>query len=275
MVDQVLVNGFDLIGSAYIAGDVEQEPKSAWDLARDYVDIELETIKFMDITKIPKALVDLFSEYACKDKLGSDFCGNDGATGIDREFAQAAMGERFTEIGAGSFSVAYRLNEDWIIKLNIADTIYEWGDDGGFDWAKACTEIQGNVFAPKIAALYQNGRIYAMVVESLGENDNLEAPDGGCFRDLAESHHPELNFGEYISELMEHETFVLMAAINRNDLIQVSKMFDVIATKTKTGTDDLSDFNMMVRGKIPVVNDPFGASKSCELVEGNSFSWTM
>ncbi len=256
--------------------DFIPDEKTQWDIARDHVDTELASIKYMDITEIPKALVEMFSVYASQEMLGEDYAGHESGIGIDREFAMSAMDSEFSQIGSGSFSVAYRLSDQWIIKMNIADAEYEWGDDGGFDWAKACTEIQGNIFAPKIAALYQKGGVYAMVVENLRENHDMDAPDGGCFRDLAESHHPDLNFGEYISDMMEHETFVLMAAINRDDLIQMSKVFDTIAIKVNNNNgDDLSDFNLMLRGKIPVVNDPFGTSNSKELVEGSLFSWTM
>ena len=256
--------------------DFIPDEKTQWDIARNHVDSQLKIIKSMDITQIPKALVELFTEYASEESLGADYAGHESGVGIDREFATSAMESVFSHLGSGSFSVAYRLSEQWIIKMNIADVAYEWGEDGGFDWAKACTEIQGNIFAPKIAALYQKGGVYAMVVESLHENHDVEAPDGGCFRDLAESYHPDLNFGEYISDMMEHETFVFMAAINRDDLIQMSMVFDATAVKVNNNNgDDLSDFNMMLRGKIPVVNDPFGTSNSKELVEGSVFEWTM
>ncbi|MNC04505.1 hypothetical protein D3C76_78100 [compost metagenome] len=258
-----------------------------WVEAQDHCNRELVLIKDMEPRDIPEALIQLFSKYASQATLGDDFQGDetglvsddrDGpnrGVGLDRHFIRSAMECNFVELGNGSFSVAYRLTDDLIIKMNIADDDYVWGDDGGFDWAKACTEIQGNIFAPKITALYQSGRHYAMVCESLVENHDLSAPDGGCFRDLAESHHDEMNFGEYISEMMEYETFVLMAAIDREALIEISHVFDAVALASKSPSDDLSDYNMMVRGKVPVLNDPFAGSKSHQLVEGNSFSWKM
>lgn len=265
---------------------------SKWTIAVEQAEAEMEFIKQLPTTQIPEALVELFAKYATPESLDDDFCGDETGMagtsyfmvndvpgpnrgiGLDREFIRAVMADAFIELGSGSYSVAYALGDSWIIKMNIADSEYQCGDDGGFDWAKACTEIQGNIFAPKIAALYQKDRLYCMVVERLAENLDLEAPDVGCFRDLAESHHADLNFGEYISELMEYQTFVMMAAINRDDLIQMSKVFDAVAVRTK-GEGDLQDFNIMVRGKIPVINDPFGVSHSYELMQGKSFSWKM
>jgi hypothetical protein len=254
-----------------------------WVEAQEHCNDAMESIKAMEPRDIPEALIQLFSQYASQETLGEDFegdetglVGSEGPNrgpGLDRHFIRTVMQSHFPELGSGSYSVAYDLGDDLVIKMNIADDDYIWGDDGGFDWAKACTEIQGNIFAPKIEGLYQSGRHYAMVVESLAENHDLSAPDGGCFRDLAESYHPELNFGEYISEMMEYETFVLMAAIDREALIQISQVFDATAIKTKSESDDLGDYNIMVRGSIPVLNDPFATSKSYQLVEGNSFSW--
>ncbi|MNV26544.1 hypothetical protein D3C71_1176680 [compost metagenome] len=66
-----------------------------------------------------------------------------------------------------------------------------------------------------------------------------------------------------------------MAAIDREALIEISHVFDAVALASKSPSDDLSDYNMMVRGKVPVLNDPFAGSKSHQLVEGNSFSWKM
>ena len=281
-----------LIDTIEVPFVVSPPSPSKWAAAAKRVELEMQFIKQLPITQIPEALVELFSKHAGIESLDDDFSGDETGmagtsyfsindvtgpnrgVGLDREFIRTLMGDAFVELGSGSYSVAYALGDSWIIKMNISDAEYQCGDDGGFDWAKACTEIQGNIFAPKIAALYQKDRLYCMVVERLGENHDLEAPDIGCFRDLAESYHDDLNFGEYISELMEYETFVLMAAINRDDLIQMSKVFDAVATSTK-GEGDLQDFNIMVRGKIPVINDPFGVSHSYQLMEGNSFSWKM
>ncbi|MNE86076.1 hypothetical protein D3C80_1831380 [compost metagenome] len=65
-----------------------------------------------------------------------------------------------------------------------------------------------------------------------------------------------------------------MAAMNRDHLIQLCKTFHAVAERTG-GIDDLEDFNMMLRGHVPIINDPFTNSKSDALTVGKSYSWVM
>lgn len=235
--------------------------------------IDLSYIKAMKPTEIPAAINALFAVQASSDVLG-DFIGSDVPGRLNRNFITSAMDTMFRRLGSGAHSIAYALNDDWIIKINCNDPNYEF-DDGAFDWLKTCTGLQGNIFVPRIASLHQEGLMYTAVVERLGENVQYAAPDGGCFLDLAaEQQLEEFDFGRYMTEMCDYPTFLLMGCMHQADLIQLSAAYD--ATQTLTDSpDDLVDFNMMLRDQIPVVNDPFGNSNSGLLAVGKSYSWKM
>lgn len=248
----------------------------------DQVVSKVQALKSLDRRELPKALIELFSVHATFEYMGSLFQGDLSKPGsLDRCFIDRVMGDCFTRLGSGSHSAAFVLDENWIVKLNCCNYEYS-GQDAGFEWAKACIELDGNVFVPKMSSLYQKDMEYCMVVERLDENSKpnggmwrkpvYSSPDSGCFLDLAECHYDEMDLGEYLLDMAEYPTFVLMAAINRDHLIQLSKVYHTVSIDCKC-EDDLEDFNMMLRGRAPVINDPFRDSKSGDLALGKSFSW--
>lgn len=235
--------------------------------------IELISIKTMAPTEIPAAINSLFAEHATSEALG-DFEGSHIPGRLNRVFITSAMDTMFRRLGSGAHSIAYALDDNWIIKINCNDPNYV-SDDGAFDWLKACTGLQGNIFVPRIASLHQEGLMYTAVVERLGENTLYAAPDGGCFLDLAaEQQIEEFDFGHYMTEMVDYPTFLLMGCIAREDLIQLAAVYDATQVATDAG-DDLVDFNIMLRDGVPVINDPFGNSNSGLLAVGKSYSWKM
>lgn len=246
---------------------------SKWDTNLTLCLIELSSIKAMAPTEIPAAINSLFAEHASREALG-DFQGSAEPGRLCRNFIIMAMDTIFRRLGSGAHCHAYALNDDWIIKMNCADPAYD-AADGGFDWLKTCTGLQGNVFVPRIASLHQEGLMYTAVVERLGENVQYAAPDGGCFLDLAaEQQVEEFDFGMYMAEMVDYPTFLLMGCMNREHLIQLSAAYDATQILTDSA-DDLADFNIMLRDGVPVVNDPFGNSNSGLLAAGKSYSWKM
>lgn len=237
------------------------------------VSSKLDSIKSLPRQEIPKAIVELFDHTATEEFLGLAYSGDVGSGNLDRLFMAEAMELSFKRLGFGSYSYAFELDNNWIIKLNCGDVHYNY-KDAGYDWALACIELTGNIFTPVIAALHQKDQTYCMIAERLTENDMYSAPDCGCFLDLAETYHDDFDFCEYISDMMDYPTFVAMAAMNRDHLIQLCKKYESVSVNTNC-VDDLADFNLMVRGRIPIINDPFSDSKSDALTKGKSFSWAM
>lgn len=242
---------------------------------------KVQALKTLDRHELPKALIELFSVHATFEYMGQSFAGDLSKPGsLDRCFIDSVMGDCFSRLGSGSHSAAFVLDSNWIIKMNCCNYEYS-GQDAGFEWAQACIELDGNVFTPKIAALYQKDMEYCMVAERLDENRQTSgtwgspiytSPDAGCFLDLAETHYDEMDFGEYVLDMADYPTFVLMAAMNRDHLIQLSKVYQKVSESCKC-EDDLEDFNLMVRGRVPVINDPLRDSKSGALALGKSFAW--
>lgn len=254
--------------------DNQQNVGSNWDYSLTTTMIELASIKSMDVAEIPAAINKLFSKQASQSALGSDYRGPDGDGYLDRGFIKLAMGLMFRTLGTGAHSVAYALDDEWIIKMNCSDQMYS-ASDAGFDWLKSCTQIQTNKFVPQIASLHQEGLMYTAVVERLCENRMYGAPDGGCFLDLAVEHRfDEFEFGQYMTEMVDYPTFLLMGVLGREDLIQLSQVYEETQLLADA-CDDLLDFNIMLRGGIPVINDPFGDSSSGALAVGKNFSWKM
>lgn len=249
----------------------------------DQVVSKVQSIKSLDRRELPKALIELFAVHATFEYMGDSFEGDLTKLGsLDRCFIDSVMGDCFVRLGSGSHSAAFVLDDDWIIKMNCCNYEYS-GQDAGFEWAQACIQLDGNIFVPKIASLYQKDMEYCMIAERLSENTKPSSgmwrealhtsPDAGCFLDLAEAHYDEMDFGEYLLDMVDYPTFVLMAAMNRDHLIQLSKVYSSVSVACKC-EDDLEDFNMMLRGRLPVINDPFRDSKSGLLALGKSFSWT-
>lgn len=244
-----------------------------WDNSLTSTLIELSSIKSMAPTEIPAAINELFAVQASREVLG-DFEGSHIPGRLNRVFITTAMDTMFRRLGSGAHSIAYALDDQWVIKINCNDPNYELAD-GAFDWLMACTGMQGNIFVPRIASLHQEGLMYTAVVERLGENTLYAAPDGGCFLDLAaEQQIEEFDFGQYMTEMVDYPTFLLMGCMGRDDLIQLAAVYDATQVATDAG-DDLVDFNIMLRDGVPVINDPFGDSNSGLLAAGKSYSWKM
>lgn len=247
----------------------------------DQVVSKVHNLKALDRRELPKALIELFATHATFEYMGDSFKGDLTKMGsLDRRFIDSVMGDCFVRLGSGSHSAAFVLDDDWIIKMNCCNYEYS-GQDAGFEWAQACIQLEGNMFVPKIASLYQKDMEYCMVAERLDENRKPNtvwrqpihaSPDAGCFLDLAECHYDEIDFGDYLLDVAEYPTFILMAAIDREHLIQLSKVYSAVYAACHC-EDDLEDFNMMLRGRIPVINDPFRDSKSGLLALGKQFEW--
>lgn len=243
--------------------------------AKSMVDtlIELRSIKAMDITKIPAALCQLFAVQASQNTLDHTFKGPTGEGMLDREFIRDALSNEFRLLGRGSHAAAYAIDDNWIIKINCSDDLY-LNSDAGFDWLKACTELQENQFVPQMAALYQIDFMYVAVVERLTENNlTYMAPDGGCFLDLCEAHGDlEFDIGQYMTGMIEYPTFMLMGLLGKDELIELSEAYSAVDLSTGS-VDDMVDFNLMLRGNVPVINDPFLNSTSESLVLGQRYEW--
>jgi hypothetical protein len=256
------------------APDAQTHTQVFWERNFSIVVDRLRVIAKMNPAAIASELCNLFSEYATIDSLKSDFTAiNDEM--LDLIFINDCMREAFGELGHGSFSTAYRLDDQWIIKINdVCDDLSP--KDGAFDWIKTCTSIQGNSYVPKIASVAQKNFQYFAVVEFLNENETGHEVDGFCFTDLAECVHDE-NFDlvDYIKEVSSHAMFCKMIGDNSHDLIQLALAYEKCRDSANLDAD-LQSFNLMFReGETPVVNDPFSTGTNISLCMGSSFEWAM
>lgn len=241
----------------------------------DEAAIELSLIKQMDITKVPEAICELFGSLASRLSLGGNFQGPDGDKILDRGFMADAMKTTFRHLGHGHHAMVFTLNEDWVVKINCANCDYS-DVDAGFDWLKTCIGLSGNRFVPRVAALHQIDHLYVAVVERLAENNyTYEAPEGACFLDLGAVWDEEgFDLIDYMSDKTSYPVFMLMGMQCGEDLIELSKAY--CEAEALTGSCcDMEDFNLMLRGKTPIINDPFLNSTSNALAVGKRFGWTM
>lgn len=240
----------------------------------DDAEMALRSIKKMNITEIPEAICDLFTHVASRLSLGSHFQGPDGDEILDRAFIFEVMLGVFRQLGRGSQASVFALNDDWVIKINCSNYEYSRAD-AGFDWLKTCIDLRGNRFVPRVAALHQIGHLYVAVVERLEENGlTYPAPEGACFLDLgAVWDEEDFNLVDYMAGMTAYPTFMLMGMQAGEDLIELSKAY--CETELLTGSCcDMVDFNLMLRGNTPIINDPFLESNSDALGAGKRFGWT-
>lgn len=205
-----------------------------------------------DELDVPKKLVEMFDKTA---RTATRVWGPSEKFQLVRQ----TMNKFFSHIGSGSNVETFRLN-DKILKLNCA-----WGgaaNDASCEWVKACISINGNKFVPKFYAMHQIGNIWCALGERLESNDLFECPEEHALTEIV-SIGKKSSYDTYEDFVVENMGDPIMAflAMGREETIQMAQILADVKKQTRS-EDDLACFNMMCRGKIPVINDPLsGGSK--------------
>lgn len=250
-----------------------------WELyCKAVVEVEA-AVETGELEKLPSRLMQIFDKYATKDALGDEFSPLEEQSGdftgtYDLEFVSEVLTEALPYIGAGSYSEAYNLNDDWVLKVNCRDRYWS-PQDGAFGWLKTCTTHQSNPFLPKMKALEQKSHLFFAVVEKLSTGVGLDF-ENGSLGDLAyQSYDPEFDAIFYIADPMIQPSFRSFIARSPDQAVEAARIFENHRSDVR-GNDDICDSgNIMHRNGWPVLNDPICDVQSAYLYldVNDSFSW--
>lgn len=170
------------------------------------------------------------------------------------QLVRSTMNRFFSYVGSGSNVETFWLGTK-ILKLNCAAGGI--ANDASCEWIKSCIDIRGNRFVPKFYAMHQIGDMWCALGECLESNDVYEAPDQYALEGLANLNTASSvydSYEEFVAEV-QGEAITAFLAIGREETIQMAKTLTDVRREIKAD-DDLACFNVMLRGKVPVINDP-------------------